>query len=46
MVVGDFNGDGLIDIATSCRDKNLIDILTKKNMIDPKPNLVEKKMAG
>ena len=38
MAIGDFNGDGLIDIATSSRDKNLIDILTKKNMINPKPN--------
>jgi len=32
----------LIDIATSCRDKNLIDILTKKNMINPKPHTVTK----
>ena len=39
MATGDFNGDGLIDIAVSCRDKNLIDILSKKNMINPKPNL-------
>ena len=34
MAIGDFNGDGLNDIATSCRDKNSIDILTKKNMIN------------
>ena len=34
-------GDGLIDIAVSCRDKNLIDILSKKNMINPKPDLPE-----
>jgi len=40
--VGDFNGDGLPDIAVSCRDKNLIDILSKKNMINPKPDLPEK----
>ena len=39
MAVGDFNGDGLADIAVSCRDKNLINILSKKNMINPKPNL-------
>ena len=39
MAVADFNGDGLLDIAVSCRDKNLIDILSKKNMINPKPNL-------
>jgi len=39
MAAGDFNGDGLIDIAVSCRDKNIINILSKKNMINPKPNL-------
>ena len=39
MAVADFNGDGLLDIAVSCRDKNLIDILSKKNMINPKPDL-------
>lgn len=39
MAVGDFNGDGFIDIAVSSRDKNLIDILTKKDMINPKPDL-------
>ena len=42
MAVGDFNGDGLIDIAVSCRDKNLIDILSKKDMINPKPDLPQK----
>lgn len=39
MAVADFNGDGLIDIAVACRDKNIIDILSKKDMINPKPNL-------
>ena len=43
MAVADFNGDGLPDIAISCRDKNLIDILSKKNMINPKPDLPEPK---
>lgn len=38
MAVGDFNGDGLIDIAVSCRDKNIINILSKKDMINPKPD--------
>lgn len=42
MAVGDFNGDGLPDIAVSCRDKNIIDILSKKNMINPKPDLPKK----
>ncbi len=42
MAVGDFNGDGLIDIAVSCRDENLINILSKKDMINPKPDLPQK----
>jgi hypothetical protein len=42
MAVADFNGDGLLDIAVSSRDKNLIDILSKKNMINPKPDLPQK----
>jgi hypothetical protein len=43
MAVADFNGDGFPDIAVSSRDKNLIDILSKKNMINPKPDLPEPK---
>jgi hypothetical protein len=46
MALGDFNGDGLIDIAISCRDKNLIDILSKKNMINPKPNFYQQKQKA
>ncbi|MZG31466.1 MAG: VCBS repeat-containing protein [Nitrospinae bacterium] len=46
MAVADFNGDGLLDIAVSCRDKNLIDILSKKNMINPKPDLPQPKEPG
>ena len=42
MAVADFNRDGLPDIAVSSRDKNLIDILSKKNMINPKPDLPSK----
>jgi hypothetical protein len=42
MAVADYNGDGLLDIAVSSRDKNLIDILSKKNMINPKPDLPQK----
>lgn len=38
IVTGDFNGDGLIDLAVSTRDKGLIDILLKRNMVNPKPN--------
>lgn len=45
MAVADFNGDGLLDIAVSSRDKNLIDILSKKNMINPKPDLPKPKSS-
>lgn len=38
IVTGDFDGDGLIDIAIACRDKGKIDILLKKNMVNPNPN--------
>jgi len=38
IAIGDFNGDGLIDLAIACRDKRLIDILLKKNMVNPNPN--------
>jgi hypothetical protein len=39
IVTGDFNQDGLIDMAITCRDKRLVDILLKKNMINPRPNV-------
>ncbi|QPJ60431.1 MAG: VCBS repeat-containing protein [Candidatus Nitronauta litoralis] len=32
IVVGDFNKDGKMDIAVSCRDKNMINVLTKRNL--------------
>jgi len=32
IAVGDFNKDNLMDIAVACRDKNLLLILTKKNL--------------
>ena len=32
IVVGDFNKDRLMDLAVACRDKDLILILTKKNL--------------
>lgn len=38
IVAGDFNADGLIDLAIACRDKGMIDILLKKNMVNPNPN--------
>ena len=37
MVVGDFDHDGLIDMAVTCRDKQLVNILIKRNIVDPKP---------
>ncbi len=42
IAMGDFNKDGFIDIAVACRDKNIIDILFKKNMVDPNPPLLKK----
>ncbi len=38
IVTGDFNKDGLIDIAVACRDKKSIDVLLKRNMVNPSPN--------
>ncbi len=38
IVTGDFNHDGLIDLAVTCRDKRLVDILIKRNIVDPKPD--------
>jgi len=37
IAMGDFNKDGFIDMAVACRDKNIINILLKKNMVDPNP---------
>ena len=31
LVTGDFNKDGKMDLAVSCRDKNLLTVLLKKN---------------
>jgi len=28
----------LIDMAVTCRDKNLVNILLKRNIVDPKPD--------
>ena len=39
MVVGDFDHDGLIDMAVTSRDKRLVNILIKRNIIDPKPDI-------
>ena len=36
--MGDFNHDGLIDMAVTCRDKQLVNILIKRNIVDPKPD--------
>ncbi len=38
IATGDFNNDGLIDLAVSCRDEKIIDILIKKNMVNPVPS--------
>ncbi len=38
IATGDFNNDGLIDLAVSCRDEKIIDILIKKNMVNPTPS--------
>ena len=32
IALGDFNKDGQIDLAVTCRDKTLVNILLKKNM--------------
>ncbi len=40
IATGDFNDDGLIDLAVACRDKKLIDVLIKKNMVNPNPKPV------
>lgn len=39
IVAGDFNHDGLIDLALSSRDKSAVEILLKKNMVNPVPDL-------
>jgi VCBS repeat protein len=38
VAVGDFDGDGLIDLAVACRDEGNINILLKRNMVNPRPN--------
>ena len=38
IVTGDFDHDGLIDMAVTCRDKNLVNILIKRNIVNPKPD--------
>jgi hypothetical protein len=38
IVVSDFDHDGLIDLAITCRDKNVVNILLKRNIVDPKPD--------
>ncbi|PIR00781.1 MAG: hypothetical protein COV66_04985 [Nitrospinae bacterium CG11_big_fil_rev_8_21_14_0_20_45_15] len=42
LATGDFNKDGLIDIAVACRDKNIIDIFLKKDMVNPKTEPMKK----
>ena len=38
IVLHDFDNDGLIDMAVACRDKNLVNILLKRNIVNPKPD--------
>ncbi|HAX45328.1 MAG TPA: hypothetical protein DCX78_00675 [Nitrospina sp.] len=45
MITGDFNDDGLIDMAVTCRDKQLVNILMKRNIVDPKPDIPAQPLA-
>lgn len=35
MAIGDFNNDGMLDLATTCRDKTLVDVMLRRNMLYP-----------
>ena len=41
IIIGDFNKDGLMDMAITCRDKELVNVLLKKNMVNPKVSVVK-----
>jgi hypothetical protein len=38
IALHDFDNDGLIDMAVACRDRNLVNILLKRNIVNPKPD--------
>jgi hypothetical protein len=35
MAIGDFNKDGMLDLATTCRDKTLVDVMLRRNILYP-----------
>ncbi len=35
MAIGDFNKDGMLDLAATCRDKDLVDVMLRRNMLYP-----------
>jgi len=37
LVTGDFNKDGRMDLAVSCRDKNLLTVMLMKDIRKPRP---------
>ena len=45
IALGDFNKDGRTDMAITCRDKMLINILLKKNMVNPSVALTKSDKA-